>query len=507
MKVQTLLTKKDGFVAPTELLQIILARKPNAFGFAVQDKTGESPELSIVREKGTPSLAQVQEFFGNAKDFPALVYFGELGDDHPTDDIQPFILRDGDDNPFLAIGFEGDVSKFADPASGHTEEYNFATKIIIPSLLEICEYADGDLEKILAKVNAPLFNDNLLAHLGHRGSLTIMPVDGDPVWLGKNELGEAYDWGQVSNRHGYGDAKQEPAPVAAAPKKNRFSFGSKKEAPVQDAATPGTAERTSVLPAGVTAGHGTTADPVKGSKERAPERPPSWVHKNSDLDMWYQVVAGHIPAQKKKRIPIIPTTDRLPKDRADLLHLRAEQMKIGKTGTAVDNTAKIEAPKTETSAGAPKSGAEIAARRAEENSPIINAKDMEKLLDLVAKTFDSNSNEVMPIAELQALEKKLGDFSASVGVTPFEMLNWNVAGLFAIARTDYRAMVLAFIEMRKLWRNTLKAEDLVGTSKPAVTTTTTKIGDNSTKTESIVHEAPPAAAKKKGFSFGGKKVA
>jgi hypothetical protein len=85
------------------------------------------------------------------------------------------------------------------------------------------------------------------------------------------------------------------------------------------------------------------------------------------------------------------------------------------------------------------------------------------------------------------------------------MLNWPVSGLFALAALDRRAVVLMALEYRKLWRNTLKAEDLVGTSKPdgVVTTQTTDLGGGAKAVESVV---TPAAAKPR-FKIRGRSAA
>jgi len=494
MNIQTILTKRAGFDVPTELLVNILNRKPTAVGMVVQDTSGDKPSLAIHRESGTPAMGQLNEFQKNAHDLNVMMYFGELGSKFAKENVQPITIDDGDGQPFLCLGIEGDFPKHARSNSGHTDEYNYATSILIPSLLDILNLTGGDFDKIVERINEDRFNDtNILSQLGHRGSVTIFPLVGEPIWLGKNELGEAYDWGECSNRHGYGDAKQDPIETPA-PRKVGFSFGglSKKQEtspPASAAAVVRTESKTSVPEVKAT----TVAVKV-----------PDWVHKNDDKRVWYHMVAGCLPDRWKNKVPVIPVIplDQLPKDLSDLLHWQAEELKRKASAPAIANKEAIKPAATETSAGAPKTGAEIAAMRAGEGAPIIGAKDMEKILDFVAKNLDASGNEIPSVAQIQEIEKKLGDFTASVGSTPFEALNWPAAGLFALAALDRRAPVLLALEYRKLWRNTLKAEDLVGTA-PKSTTTETKIGDTGKKVESVSNEAPPVK-KAGGFSFGKK---
>jgi hypothetical protein len=512
MNTQRIMTKRAGHNPDMDLLRYLLDLKPTAFGFAVQDNSGANAELSIVREAVTPSMGQMEEFLGNAKDFPALIYLGQLGEKFSTDDIQPLVLSDSDNNPFLVIGLEGDFSKHADTASGHTEEYNFATKIILPTILDICEFADGDIAKIMAKLNGERFNELLLSHIGHRGSLTILATEGDPIWLGKNELGDQYDWGQTSNEHDYAGylaqvqaaSEKKAAELAAATtpvaaKTSKFSFrGSKPASPPplpQDVATKGDAPRSSV-PSTTQVGGTTVVDvPWKTDmKKREPARPPSWVHKNADLDVWYRIVGGAVPNAKKKRIPIIPIIDVLPNNLAELTQMNADLLKQQLANPVVKNTTAVGPVKTETAMGAPKSGADIKAIRAEEDAPILNAKDMEEVLDIITKLPE----ERMGVAEMAALEKKLGDFSTSVGADWKETINWPVSTLFAIANKKPRALVLYALEFRNKFRDTLKVEDLIGNE---VVTTTTKLGDDTTLTESVVQP------KKAGFRFRGGKAA
>jgi len=486
--IYTTVMKNADQIIPLDYLKLIISKKPNVFGYAVQDGEG----LSVGREEGTPELVDLETMSTETQGLRSMLCFGWLDKGFNIEDIQPFTINDVNDSPFLAIGMDGDFPKY-DTNNGRTQEFNLMAEIIAPSLADICELTDGDIAKLMAAIGKPMFNNNFLAAVGNRAVLNILPFEGDPAYFGKDTLGgEPFTWGRTSQLHGWGDVKQEPA--KAENKKPRFSFGKKTvaaapQAVPQDVATPGTTPRASV-------------PEVKAVEKKhegpAPVRPPSWCLNNDDKRSWYQMVSGALPSGWKKGIPVIPIEGVTPPAKVE--DLNAWRASRKKAAISADNVTPAPAA-TSTSAGAPKSGAEVAAIRAEENLPIIPAKDMESLLNFVTKHLDGQSVQMTNPDEIQAIEKKFPPLSECLGLKPQELLNWPVSGLFALGKHDSRALVLGFLEMRNLWRNTLKMEDLVATA-PKATTTTTKIGDTGKKVESVSNEAPPA--KKKMFSFGKK---
>lgn len=486
--IYTTIIKNADQIIPADYLQLIVNKKPNVFGYAVQDGEG----LSVGREEGTPLMADLETMNTETQGLRSMLCFGWLDTGFNVEDIQPFTINDGDDKPFLAIGLDGDFPKY-DNNNGRTQEFNLANEIIIPTLLDICELTDGDIAKLVAALGKPSFNNNFLAAVGHRGVLNLLPSEGDSFYAAKDTLGgEPFTWGRTSQLHSWGDVKQEPVKQET---KKRFSFGGKKaEAPSapKDAATPGTAPRASVPPVETKVEAPKATGPL-------PIRPPAWCHANDDKKSWYQMVGGNLPRGWKHGVPIIPVQGVTPP--AKIEDLQAWRAAKKKEVIAASTVTPAPAA-TATSAGPVKTTEEVKAIKAEENLPIIPAKDMERLFDFVAKHIDGQSSQMIPPDQIQAIEKKFPALSECLGLKPQELLNWSPSALFALAKHDSRAIVLMALEYRNLWRNTLKVEDLVGTAKPTVTTTETKIGDNSRKVESVSNEAPPA--KKKMFSFGKK---
>jgi hypothetical protein len=267
---------------------------------------------------------------------------------------------------------------------------------------------------------------------------------------------------------------------------------------VKDAASKGEGPKTSV-PEVKTVGATKIVDVKPETKATGPLpiRPPAWCHNNDDKRSWYQCVLGSLPSGWKKNIPVIPIQGITPP--ATIEDLNAWRADRKKATISADNVKPAPAA-TSTSAGPTKTAEQVKEIRAEENLPIIPAKDMEKLFDFVAKHIDGQSSQMIPPDQIQAIEKKFPALSECLGLKPQELLNWSPSSLFALAKHDARAIVLMALEYRNLWRNTLKVEDLVATA-PKVTTTETKIGDNGKKVESVSNEPP---AKNKMFSFGKK---
>lgn len=500
---QTVLHIKAGHKAPEELLQIILGTKPNVFGFAVQE---ESSSMEVVREDGfSVGLEELKGFMEESIQRPRSLYFGTLDAGHNPEDIQPFVLDDPDDNTFMSIFTEGDILGNNDDKS-RTEHYNFINGIIIPKIIDWCTDFDGDIDKVMSKVTSEIFNKEFLMHVGHRAILHILPFKGDAVLLGRNALGADYEWGWTSRTHGFGDIKQEPE--VEKPVKKSYGWG-KKAAAVAASPSPApvTASKdkpTLSLPKDVaTKGEGprTSTPAVKTQTtiaQTAAVRPPSWLHKNEDVKSFYSILTGSIPGNWKKRIPVIPSQNHKLLEVTSLEQFKKYQLEqLLKNKASTDPVAQPEVqPQAQ-----PQPQPDIQPKKSDD-LPIIGPKELDKVLDFVAKHLDGNSKGIIPPQEMQKIEAKLPTFSEAVGVKLEEMLNWPVSGLFALAATDPKAMVLWGLEWRAYARQHLLAALKKNEKAEEVTTTTTKLTETATKVESV---AKPTGGKKNSWGF--KKVA
>ena len=500
---QTILHVKAGHLPPDDMLEFLLGKKPNAFGFTVQSLYEGKPDLAVVREDATNmSLSELKGLFVNAKDDPITVWLGKLKDGYDPEDIQPFLVRDSNDDAFISIFLEGDLVGNDVPIM-HTEQANYVNGILIPKVCEWCEDFDGDLDKITKKLTSDTFNREFLMHVGHRAVLHIIPLEGDPINAGKNEIGlPDADWGWVSQCQGYGKDQEINTEVANdKPTARRFWGGRKVEnavlgpdgKPIHDVGT-----KASVPPVEQKSEQKYPADSKKagnkdGQTPRIVANPPAWAKSNDDVKLWYDIVGGKVHDQWKKRLPIIVV---------DFEAVKISDLHSFKT-YAMNKKLKTTGTMPQTSSGKPPEDLKLISGVAgDKELPIIGAKELEKVLDYVAKHLDGNSKGIIPPTEMQAIEKALPNFATAIGMKPEETINWPVGFLKGIGTTDIMALVLYAIMWRSIARPYVQVSHTVG-----ATTVTTKLGDNTTKVESHILAKDELKPSKKTFWGGGKKVA
>lgn len=497
---QTILHVKAGHLPPDDMLEFLLGKKPNAFGFTVQSTFEGKPDLAVIREDASNmALTEFKELFVNAKDDPITVWLGNLHAGYDPDDIQPFLVRDSEDNAFITITLEGDIIGHSDPRN-HTEQYNYVNSLLIPKIVEWCDDFEGDLDKISKKLTGDTFNKEFLMHIGHRALLHIVPLEGDAVNLGKNELGlHDQEWGWVSQCEGYGETKEQEINTEAAndrPAAKRFWGGKKPEnavigkdgKPVHDAGT-----KTSVPAVTPKSDQSYPADSKKagdkdGQTVNLVARIPAWIKTNDDTKLWYDIVAGQVHPQWKKRLPCTIK---------DMEAVKFNNLADFKTYALKK---KLETTPSQTSSGKPPEDLKlISGAMGDKELPIIGPKELEKVLDFVSKHLDGNSKGIMPPKEMQALERELPNFAVAIGMKPEETINWTLGFLKGIGTTDIMALALYAIMWRAIARPYVQQ---------GVNTTVTKSGEGTIKTESIARdhvlakdELKPAA--KKTF-WGGK---
>lgn len=506
---QTILHIKAGSLAPTDMLQYLLSKKPNAVGFMVQEPDG-APLQTMNEDASNLDLPTLENFQKEAQARPKSLYFGKLADGYNPEDIQPITVEDPDNNKLLGIMFEGDISSVFDDKS-HTEHHQYLHTILLPKVVSWFESFDGDVKEVMKQFERESFKKTLLASIGHRAVLHILPHEGHPYMFGKNSLIQMKDWGWVSHAEGYGVKAVEEATVLKP--KVGYGWGGNKQptkanaakptlsvAPkVQDAATPGTAPRSSVPAVKV----------EKTILEGMFVRPPSWLHKNDDVKLFYNILTGGHPATWKKRTPVTPTQnleflevknyDEFKKYQLDKMLVTSASMQTKEERLSSSATPGV-VPPLELPVHGPTDPTPL---------PIIEGDKLQSVLDYVAKYLDGSSKEISDPAEIQKTEKEIHPFTEQVGLKGLEeTMNWPVSGLFGLAATDARAMVLYALQWRAYARPFLQAE-LKAKKKDGVAmtteTTTTKLTAGTTKQESIVK---PAKAKASGgWGYGNRKVA
>lgn len=501
---QTILHIKAGHLPPDDLIQLLLSKKPTAMGFSIQNVLDDKPDLAILKEDASgASFDDIKRVLVNSKDWPVTLYIGMLKAGYNPEDIQPFVLQDPESkDPFISVFIEGDIVGHGDPAD-RTEQYNFVNGILLPKINEFCFDFEGDLDKITAKLRGDIFKKEFMMHVGHRAELHIMPVSGDMICLGKNDLGEIYDWGSISNKLGYGDVVvQEPKKTITEKVAARFG-GWGKKATAEPEAKPEVHKTDDNgihhIDKNIEKGADSSGYPAKKDNKQPIllSKPPEWArNKNDDTRLWYEIV-GNLPSGKlENKLPaawkkgvsqVVLDQEAVKITNLDAFKAYALQRKM-LTGSASSTSSGK--PPAETTAHDVKN---IAA-----DLPILNKDTLEKVLEFVA-TLDTSSKSIIPPKDIQAMEAALPNFADAVGLKDSETLNWPVHNLKKIGDIDVMALVCYAVMWRNKWR-AIKAGQLEAGKKTEVVKDNDKqtITSDGVKTEAISKEAAPAAKKASG---------
>lgn len=234
MNTSVIITAKAGHVPPRGYLQEALKHNPTCYGLCVRESDDAGPFLSSAAEHRTIAVDDLVKKLEELKDCDVVLHLGNMTQDFsPEDDMQPWAFQkavEGEDPAdILHIFIEGDFPNYAKVGGGHTDEYNFFDSFLFPTLLEKYQAVQGDDEQFFVKLRESLFEQQVMHPVGHRAAIVMVPVIGDIIAFGKNELGGEFEWGATSNRYGWGDQTmlQKAAGVAVeAVKKGRGRLAS-----------------------------------------------------------------------------------------------------------------------------------------------------------------------------------------------------------------------------------------------------------------------------------------
>lgn len=467
---QTIIRKKAGMIIPREFLEAALRKCPTASGFAVQDVTDGVKSLETDEFDKTITVDNLMALNEKTKDYEAVFWLANLTGKWDKFDVQPFSInvkpadaKEGDkETTVLSFFVEGDFPKFTGDGT-HTEAYNFAHEIIIPMIEEMFEAVDGDVGKFTARLHSPLFKKNLEAHIGHRGVFVFLPLEGNAIPFGQNELGGEYDWGEVSQNHGYGKTK---ALTVDNLKKLKFNIFKKSEpeakpdglytisdpkpaAPHPDA--PKDAPKTDI-PAPKTDSTRTKVE-VTVPKQLQGDSRNAWIrlfteggelpknHQMKDLKIWVyadQEPFTREPVSTKQEVKALGTRMKSGKS--------AEPIDMKGAHEQIDKTAKKEEP----------------ARSPSDFIPSMDDKDMTEQTTILASFIDRD--KVPSAVEIQKLEAEWPTYSQKMGIPFGDLLRYTVADFMKLAK-GHKPSVMVILEMRRKLMEMVSAEklkDLIG---------------------------------------------
>lgn len=456
MNLATIVSVKAGHTVPRAYLELVL-KNCNVAGFAIQ----EDGKLTTDQNDVPPNIDDVLSLDEESKDCNRTYYFGNFGEGFNSDDVQPFVMRVGEDDSedILAIFAEGDFPGYTQE-NGRSDEYNLMEEIILPTLMQSYEHCEGDLDKFFAGLDNKLFKKNLLNTGSHRCVFQFVPSSGDPVAIGNNDLGGEFEWGAVSQLHGYSEGKAAPAAPAKKGWWNRGSKATSTPAPKkEEEAKPDAApdpKKTETAP----------VVPIKTADEYEEISPPptlhgkpkkAWIRRQLGLSANDKLPAGWKEPNFKIRV----------KKRA-VVHSLQDLDKLGAVNTEAANdkpaaTAKAGAPRTQINK--PQGNKlKAAADAATQIMPILSAEERKEVDDYLTKYLNGSEVTNNPL-EIQKEEQKYPYWSEATGRPFEEILSMPISLLFALAEMKPKAVVLMLIEARRKWveASGTKLEDLVNT--------------------------------------------
>jgi hypothetical protein len=462
-----ILEKKAGHIIAKEMIELALRNCPTVSGFAVREGNVISYEFSD-KASTAEGIMKLQEA---TKDFPLFLFLGNWPSDHDVKkDIQPFCVKDENDDVVVAYFCEGDFNKFT--KAGRTDEGNLQTDLIDPILFDIYETVEGDIGKFTAKLHSPLFQKQLTTAIGHRGMFAFLPKEGDPIVFGNNELGGKFEWGNTSQLFGYGTPKKEEAPIitiaAAEGKKRKFSSflgGTHEKAPVPSAPHPDATKTAPELPAKPLEAPKTDTAVKENTTSIFP--PPKLT--GSARNKWFRLMnGGELPTNhqsQKTSVQVTPEVFAVAKNFNSISTLaeisQLEDTLKGKVKTATPPVAggsKLEpAVKLATS--------QILKPSPTDYLPTLTDDDMTKTTALLASWYDRDRSKGPSPLEIQKAEAAWPVFSEKAGIKLEEIMWWPVKD---IASLPDKSKVLLILELRRLYANGLDLKSLVNTAPKEV---------------------------------------
>lgn len=220
MSSGTFIVKNKDHLIPKTLLEKLVALYPSAWGSAAVATDGTIQCDGLL---GAPTVETLDEIQNGLKPFKVLFCLHNFNQASSIDDVQPFVmLTDDKDNPCLLFAMDGDFSGYALTDDPHDPAV-YAAQNLRTLLEPIQRIAKGDMKEVGDYIDNPGFVDSLFKHnVAKEGAAFcfVLP-NGDFVTKQNSEHFGQFDWGQVSNKHGYFEGEAKAADTAEAPKEER----------------------------------------------------------------------------------------------------------------------------------------------------------------------------------------------------------------------------------------------------------------------------------------------
>lgn len=291
-----------GHNIPEDTLAKIIDDNHSCWGMAYS----EDGQINVEVTNAMPDVKGVVEM-RNFAPKEALFSFGSSLIDVPEASMQPFpVLFKEDDMPLLMATIAGDFTKYANPESDNSPEYNVRTKLLLPKFAKMYRMMKNDLQALLAELEDEVTAEEILnsADAGGNATITLLAANGWLKTYSRSTTAKKLPWGFISclpEDNSVGPVQQKP-PVKTQEEPRKLTLQEKialKRAglPAATATTDEGKNLIDPLPTSVPPTKAPSpveekvaepiADRVADEYEYSTERPPAnLIHKNQVRD-WY----------------------------------------------------------------------------------------------------------------------------------------------------------------------------------------------------------------------------
>jgi len=475
MNTSVIIDILPGHVAPRGYLQEALKHCPSCVGIAIQDKDDDKNSvLDTSAELKSANLDDLVKIVEGCKAQRTVIHLANLAENFDAeDDLQPFVfqmaVKDGDPENILAVFMEGDFPNYSIPAGGHTDEYNLWEKFVFPMMLEKFDLANSDPEDFYNRLRASTTEQAIMNTVGHRAAVVFVPIEGELISFGRNELGGQFDWGTTSNRFKWGDAtlldKAAETAITAVKttvKKSRLLSLMGTSAPSTAPLAEDKEKKITTDPkTGVhTVGNTTYVDndiwkrwPGCSAKTHTMTVVPKKLTGNA-RNRWIRLFTnnpnGDLPKEKDRDGFMIPVHNSLTgfsqqdlstNDEVKTLASSVKHFQTSGSMKPISNDQVKEASDLAHTAAPPDDK-----RPASDFLPELSAEAKKGTVDLVTDWATRTKGPTK--LDIQRIESKWPKFSTTMGIRMEDLLGWSIADKKALAKKYPDAMALAFTELQ-----------------------------------------------------------
>lgn len=451
-----------GYVPPLDYIQTALKHCPTCFGIAIKEGDGDGAVIDVVREHRSLSPEKLLEILEGCKDEEVILTLGNMTQDfNPDEDMMPFVFQqasaedDADPENILAIFLEGDASNYAKVGEGHTETFNLWEELIFPTLSEKYEGCT-DLDTFYKRIKTSAFKQTVENAFSHRGVAVFMPLIGESIAIGRNELGGKYDWGKTSNTFGWGVEVEKPIIKAGGKIKSRLQAlvsgtpSKDKETHTEDDKGVHHITKSEDKPKEIIS---------EGQTGAVVMKPPAKLQGNA-RNAWIRLFTGQfegpMPTNHHKKDFTVTVPENLVPFAMEDVSTKDQVRSLTKRVTAARTAASMdEAHEQVQDPKVVEKPAETPAKTDDKRPvsdflPDLSADAKEGTVNLVTDWATRPSDKAPNALEIQRIESKWPVFSTMMGIKAVDMLNWGIADIKELAKKYPDAIALAFLEMKSI---------------------------------------------------------